>query len=688
MSRTIRIVSIICFILVAISLSEYDAKAEGSKHIILDNQTTNDDLYPYLDMIKDPTREITIEDVVSGEYADNFVQAQLVEQKPGFFEMGNWLRFEVENNSDNRDWFLELGFPLIYEIELYREVDGEIIQLFQGGARTYPFNEREINHRHFVFNLDITPRDTDVFYMMAAGGGDLHPPITIWEQNSFIERTENEYVLLGIFYGIILAMIIYNLFLFFSLRMKSYLYYVIVITFTLLGKLSINGIAFQYLWPNTPEWNIYATPFFVSIACIFILLFTRNFLNIDRYIAVFKYIMYVLVALNATVILSLFFSQYFALYMMLIASFLTFSTVLISAVIALIRGARQARFYILGWLIFLTGVLITILGRAAILPYSTFVSYAGQGALTIEVVLLSLALADKINIMRKEKEELLLARVKTFGRIKTLNEQLVQMNTELEDKVAERTFKLKTANENLQNIVEQRRQLLASIAHELGTPLTLIHHYIQSIQKGLIDIDDPHYSNLVTDKIRVLNRLIDDLFDLSLLESGKISLNTKEIHVYGWLEQIYYKSEFAVLQNKRTFSYERIPDELKNFKSYMDEERLDQLFSNLISNAIENTDKGKGEISMSAHIFDDNQLLIEITDNGDGIAKEDLPYIFERFYRKKSVRIEQFGSGLGLALVKQIIDGHKGSISVESKLNEWTTFYIVLPVVLISGEVG
>ena len=278
-----------------------------------------------------------------------------------------------------------------------------------------------------------------------------------------------------------------------------------------------------------------------------------------------------------------------------------------------------------------------------------------------------------------DKEELL-ARVKTLVHVKKLNEQLVQMNINLEDTVLERTLKLKTANENLQNIVEQRRQLLASIAHELGTPLTLIHHYIQSIHKGLIDIDDPHYSNLVTDKIKVLNRLIDDLFDLSRLESGKISLNIKEFHVYEWLEQVYYKSEFAVLKNKRKFSYESISNELKDFKGYFDEERLDQLFSNLISNAIENTDKNNGKISMSAHLFDDSQLLIEITDNGNGIAKEDLPHIFERFYRKKSVKTEQFGTGLGLALVKQIVESHKGSISVESKLNEWTTFYIMLPV--------
>lgn len=1055
-----------------------ESEAKGSSNaVILEDTTERVDLYPHMDMMKDREREITINDVISSEYQEKFVPSEKIVQKPGFFETGNWLRFEINNRSNERDWLLELAFPLVYEIEVFMETEDGIELLFEGGAVTHPFYEREIIHRNFVFDLTIPPGETKTFYMMAVGGGDLHPPILIWDKNKFVEKTETEFILLGMFYGIIIVMILYNLFLYISLRLRSYLYYVLVITFALLGKLSINGIGFQYIWSNYPTWNFYAAPFFVALSCIFVVIFSRSFLNIDSYITQFKYIAYTLIALNGTVIIALLYSHYVSLYLMVIASFFTFTIVLISAIVSWKRGARQARFYILGWTIFLTGVFINILERGAVIPYSIFTEYAGQTALTFEVVLLSLALADKINIMRKEKDiaeekakenqelairnlkradklkdeflavtshelrtplygmigiaetlrdgiagpvpeeikkqlsliimsgyrlthlvndildlskmksesltldyklvdvrsilemvvamsrlslskknieliheiqpslpfiqadenrlqqilhnvidnaikyteegkviisafsenhhvviqvsdtgigiheddlekifepfqqgemsasrqfagvgiglnivkrlvelhhgrievqsnigfgstfkiilpihqglltekrssksplehlrypqmeknlepiqpsqfllkqnkpnakilvvddekvnlqvlmnqlslnnydvltiangeevfpivekekidliildimmpgmsgyevcqklrksyslmelpilmltaknqvqdkilsfeagandylvkpcdkEELLARVKTLIQLKKLNEKLVEMNTKLEEKIKERTLKLKIANENLKEMVEQRKQLLANIAHELGTPLTLIHQYIQSIQKGLIDIHDKHYEKLVIDKINVLNRLIDDIYDLSRLESGKISLDIKEYRVLEWIEQIYHNSKFAVLQNNRKFNFGELPVSLHKSISYIDVERLDQLFSNIITNAIENTAEGSGEITMQLELADNNQLIISVSDNGNGIAEEDLPYIFERFYRKKSTSNESFGTGLGLAIAKQIVESHHGSIWVESKLNEGTTFYITIPII-------
>src|SRR5699024_9479583 len=110
-------------------------------------------------------------------------------------------------------------------------------ELHYGGA-DYPFGQRDIDHRYFVYDLVIEPNQTQTYYALAIGGGDLHPPINIWQSEAFIKQTGKESTLLGIFYGIVLVMIAYNLFLYISLRIKSYLYYVIAITFTLMGKLS------------------------------------------------------------------------------------------------------------------------------------------------------------------------------------------------------------------------------------------------------------------------------------------------------------------------------------------------------------------------------------------------------------------------------------------------------------------
>lgn len=1045
-----------------------DAEANRSEPIILDSSTKKQDMYPAIDLIKDRERQLTIDDVILEEFSEKFIHIDAIKQKKGFFETANWLRFEVNNQSNQDDWLLEFAFPLINDIRIYTIENDDLKLLYESGS-DLPFKEREIEHRHFVFNLDIEPGESKTFYALAVGSGDLHPPITIWDKDTFIEKTQKELALLGIFYGIILVMILYNLFLFFSLRLKSYLYYVVAISCTLLGKLSINGTGFQYLWPHLPSWNVISTPLWVALACIFILIFTRNFLDVDHYIPAFKKFLYILMPLNAMVIITLPFSRYVALYFMVIASLFTFSTVLTVAIISLKRGARQARFYIIGWFVFLTGVAITILERAVILPFTIVTEYAGQAALTMEVVLLSLALADKINIMRRDKEiaekkalenqqlalqnlqkadklkdeflaitshelrtplygmigiaeslrdgitgyvskdmrsqlsmiitsgkrlthlvdeildfsklkyesldlhrkpvhvssiidivlavtkpllkhkpirlintaddslphvladenrlqqilynlidnamkytdegeivisayadeetvtinvsdtghgiseeqldtifqpfqqgdasisrkvsgigiglsliknlvdlhegtlnveskagegttfsvtlpihnevsqekevsvsvesivneqskflqlpqqnesnkpkilvaddeivnlqvlvnqlslegynvltatkgedvfpilkendidllildimmpgmsgyevcqklrntytlmqlpilmltaknqlqnkmiafeagandylvkpcdkQELLSRVKTLVRVKTLNEELNQMNLHLEKKVLERTQELKDAYEHLQAMAASRRQLLANIAHELGTPVTLLHNYVQSIQKGLITADDLHYRKLVADKINVLNRLINDLFDLSILESGKISFNLQEFHLDEWLVQVYNKSEFAVLQKNRNFEKMKIPSELTNFSCFIDVERMDQVFSNLISNAIKNTPETTGKIAIGVRLLDSEHLVIYVNDNGVGIKEENLPFIFDRFYKNPSLNEEQIiGTGLGLAIVKQIVQNHKGEIWAESKENEGTTFYIVLPI--------
>lgn len=1066
---------LVCILLVALWLFPNSVVAQGQAPIILDESTLKANLYPGIGMLKDRKRVLTIEAVIAEDFTDRFMLETDIRKKIGFFETANWLRFEVDNRSEESNWLIEFAFPLIHELELYTIEEGQPILLRKTGADD-PFHEREMEHRNFVINLDIEPGTTKIYYVLAVGSGDLHPPINIWDKDAFIEKTQREFMLLGIFYGVVIVMILYNTLLYVGLRLKSYLYYVLAISCTLLGQLSINGFGFQYLWPESPVWNVLSASFWVALACIFILIFTRSFLNTDAYIPMFKKIMMVLIPLHLLVIITLLFARYIALYLMVIASLLTFITVLTVALICLFKGARQARYYIAGWLIFLTGVTVTILERAVILPYSSVTEYAGQATLTMEVVLLSLALADKINIIRLEKREAeqaaldnqqlalmnlkkadelkdeflavtshelrtplygiigiaeslrdgvtgpiskdmdtqlamistsgkrltslvdeildysklrheslelqlkpvyingvvhlvlamskallkqkpirlinkidhplppiyadenrlqqilanlidnaikytergeiiisafanethlkisitdtgrgiseedlrlifnpfqqgeaslergstgvgiglnitkrlvdlhdghitvqskvglgstfsvtfplyedlewkikgsdphvevaadeelellytkpkrmkdkvtiliaddevvnvqvlmnqlslngyevltamrgeevfriieeyevdllildimmpgmsgyevcqrlrkkyslmelpilmltamnqlqdklisfeagandylvkpcdkqeLLSRVKTLVEAKRLTQDLKAINLHLEERILARTEDLNIANVDLKHMNEElvsmaasRRQLLANIAHELGTPVTLIHSYMQSLQVGLISKDDPHYGKLVFDKLHVLTRLIDDLYSLSKLESGKMSLNLVETSLVDWFEEVFYKAEYAVLEAERQFEKVEITALSERAYCSIDVDRMDQLFSNLISNAIKNTERETGEIGIEAQSFEECQLIITIYDNGVGIKKEDLPFIFERFYKKDPLKEEKNGMGLGLAIVKEIVHGHYGEIKAESEEDVGTSITIVLPI--------
>lgn len=607
------------------------------------------DVYTGLSLLGDNEREYELEEVVSDEFLAKFVPANDLKQRGGFFEAHKWLRFEVENPTDVDEWILEFAFPQIFHLELYEKTEGGLVKLYKGGAQ-YPFAHREIAHRNFIFNLEVNPGDKTVYYAIASGGGDLHPPINLWEKDAFVEKTQMEFTLLGIFYGMIVVMVFYNLFLYFGLRLKSYLYYVIIITFSLLGKLSINGLGYQYLWPNHPQWNLVSTPVWVSLACIFILIFTRTFLDVDEYLPKYKNIAYGLMGLNALVIVSLLFSYYFALNLMLVTTMLTFATVLITALICLGRGARQARFFIVGWIIFLHGVFITILERAAILPFTIVTEYAGQAALTIEVVLLSLALADKFKIIQEEKEQA---------------EELARENQTL-------------ALENLKKADELKDEFLAITSHELRTPLYGMVGIAESLRDGVAGEVTPNMReqlNMVINSGNRLTHLVNDILDFSQLKHETLELSREAVHLRGVADIVCAICK-PLIKTKPVKLVNKIESNLPAI--YGDPNRLQQIFYNLIGNAIQYT--VAGEITMSATLVG-KYVRVSVSDTGKGISREEQEQIFEPFQQlDASLSRSVGGVGIGLNITKRLVDLHDGKIELESEKGKGTAFHVFLPI--------
>src|SRR5690625_3401907 len=642
---------IFAFFIFLLTIFVHHVAAKNVETIILDDSTQKQDMYPGIEIIKDRDMNLTIDDVVTDNYAKDFIPIHSIKQKKGFFETANWLRFEISNESKKNDWLLEFSFALINDIQIYVKENESVKLLYKSGS-DLPVNQREIDHRYFVTHLDIEPGESYTFYALAVGSGDLHPPISIWNKDTYIEKTQREFMLLGLFYGVTIVMILYNLFLYFSLRIKSYLYYVITITFTLLGKISINGVGFQYLWPNSPTWNLISTPVWVSLACIFILIFSRNFLDTDHYIPSAKRIFYMLMLLNSMVIVSLLFSRYVALYLMVIASLTTFLVVLAIAIIGLKRGARQARFYIAGWLIFLTGVSVTILERTVVLPFTIITEYAGQIALTIEVVLLSLALADKIKIMRQEKE---------------LAEKKAQENQEL-------------AIQNLKKADELKDEFLAITSHELRTPLYGMIGIAESLRDGIAGkVTNNMYRQLsmIMTSGQRLTHLVNEILDFSKLKYESLKLHLKPIYINSIIEIVLAISK-PLLKEKPIELINQVNDSLPPVLA--DENRLQQILYNLLDNAIKYTDEGKIVISATLDNESEN-LRIEVSDTGKGISQDQLKIIFQPFQQgKTSLSREVNGIGIGLNITKNLVDLHNGKMDVSSKVGKGSTFSVTLPV--------
>jgi two-component system sensor histidine kinase BaeS len=221
---------------------------------------------------------------------------------------------------------------------------------------------------------------------------------------------------------------------------------------------------------------------------------------------------------------------------------------------------------------------------------------------------------------------------------------------------------------------ELRRQMTADVAHELRTPLSLILGYTESLSDGKLPASQETF-DIMHDEAQHLNRLVDDLRSLSLAEAGELPLACQNVAPRSLLERVAAAHAPKAERRGIVMHVEAAPD-LPEI--HVDAGRMAQVLENLVSNALRYTTAG-GRITLSADV-QDKKVRLRVADTGSGIAPDDLPCVFDRFYRSdKSRQRTESESGLGLAIAKSLVEAHGGSISVESRLGEGTTFTVALP---------
>ncbi|WP_200816588.1 ATP-binding protein [Halobacillus sp. Marseille-P3879] len=223
-----------------------------------------------------------------------------------------------------------------------------------------------------------------------------------------------------------------------------------------------------------------------------------------------------------------------------------------------------------------------------------------------------------------------------------------------------------------------RKDFIANVSHELRTPISMLQGYSEAIVDDIAETreDKNELAKIIHDESLRIGRLVNELLDLARMEAGHISLHLEEVEIEPLIEKILRKFKgLAEEKNVQLTSNINIDQSAMT----IDADRIEQVLTNLIDNAIRHTSE-EGVVSLSVKAS--GELLIEVSDSGYGIPQEDLPFIFERFYKADKSRkreSSQKGTGLGLAIAKNIVEAHKGRISVHSKLDEGTTFTVAIP---------
>ncbi len=625
--------------------------------ITLDESSGSFRLDGLVEILEDKENHWTFDDIQTQELDEQFQPYHGVVPNFSYTSSVYWVKFQLTNDSNENDWLLEIDNPTLDNVTLYssesnlnfsRELTGDLL----------PFDMRDMDHRNFIFNLDLEPNHEKLIYLRFETQGAMQFPLTVYSPPSFLDKSELEYGILGMFVGLGVVMAFYNLFLFFSLRNKSYLYYVIFIVANVFTHLAFTGLAYQHIWSDAVWWNNRSIVFFMSTSNIIAILFAKSFLEVKQNIPRLNRLLNVLVLFTVTVIIILMVSYPTALNLSIVGIAITSIVIIAGAYMCLKKGFRPARYFLLAWIIFFGGVVISILADSGFIPVNFYTKYAWQLSSSLELILLSFALADKINTMRLEKEQ---AKKNAIKSQKEMLESL-QRNDKLKDK------------------------FLAVTSHELRTPLNGIIGITASLQEGAAgDINDAMNSNLSMIKRSGtrLSHLIDDILDFSKLENNNLDLSLKKVHLKEITDVVLTICETLVRQKDIQLQnniHSKIPAILA------DENRLQQILYNLIGNAIKYTEKGKVTIQAKEV---NAKVIIEVIDTGIGIPKEYHESIFLPFNRGGNFTNNSYqGTGIGLNITKRLVELQQGEISLESTTGKGSIFRFTLPTFKESSNVN
>lgn len=379
---------------------------QAQEPVILTDEAGKYPLGLHLSYLEDPTGQLTIEDVTSPGLAGQFIPSNEKIPNFGVTSSAYWVRFQLVNQaSASTQWRLEVDFPSIHAIELYLPDRESYIRKRTGYV--FPFSSRDVSHHNFVFDLPLASGADKTFYMRVENAA-MSLPLTVWSLEAFSLKNQQEYLWLGFYYGILLIMLVYNLFLYLSLRDISYLYYIAFIGSYIIYQGALTGLTNQYLWPEVTWLNYFIIPLSAEFVIIFLLKFSSEFLLTKTQTPTLHRIINICVVIWALLIIPTPFVGAIIIAPELPLALFSLLLMWGAGVITWLRGYRPARYYLLAWSLFLGMSIFSVVVRLNLFPLpmrTATPEISTQLGAALLVSLLSFALADRINLLRDSVEQ-------------------------------------------------------------------------------------------------------------------------------------------------------------------------------------------------------------------------------------------------------------------------------------------
>jgi len=624
-----------------------------------------------------------------------------------------WVKASLVNTAVDNPPVLLLDYPEIDEIDLFVVANGKVVyERHAGNLRS--LDKALQNSPAFSYPLDIPYAGMVDIYARLQSNKQLQVPLFIQNARLSVTQMLHRNLFMGGYIAIMLVMVLYNLFISISTRERQYFLYSFYLIAVCLAQVSFNGYGAYYLWPGLPEVNAHASLILTVAAMFMAYEFMQRFISLYRFKPGLRWVKRVVYGTSIVAVGMSFLGLAVEAYSVIQAISTSLAAFILYVSISITRkGYRPARYFLAAWSVFVSGVIVFVAKDWGLLPYNELTKYMMTIGSSIEVVLLSFGLADRINVLRKEKDR---SQAEALRAAQEKEQLISSQNAELERKVAERTYALQASNDHLKQTQSQLvtaekmaslGQLTAGIAHEINNPINFISSSIPPLRRDLTELQE------VLQAYRQAAEGASAPVDVRALE--------KQIDVDGTVEEV--KDLLVALENGATRTSEIVrglrtfsrldEDELKaadineclrstlvmlgpQFRDMVEVEydladmpmveclpgKLNQLFLNLLNNAVHAVRKRHGDSGGVVRIgtrLHDGMVEITIADNGIGMDEKVRSRLFEPFFTTKDVGE---GTGLGLSIAQGIIDKHQGRIAVNSTPGIGTEFKITFPALI------
>jgi signal transduction histidine kinase/CheY-like chemotaxis protein len=557
----------------------------------------------------------------------------------GFTQNNFWAKLAL-NNPTNIDlfYYLKTALPITDLAELYivNEKSGKILKTVSGDQM--PFSERTYANRSTIFKINIPPQtNLKLFLHLKSDGEVLKVPVVLYSTDNFVQMVSFEQLIFGFFYGILVIISIIYFFFFFALRNRIFLYYSLYVVFVGLLQFALDGFFHEFVTPDAGWFSNHSVLFIAIIAVFLTGKYSEVFLKIrahSRTIYILYNVAYVL--LFSLLLTIIFFPSLLLLSYLVINIFtLLFLILIVYSILYLyFNGKPVDSFFSVGILFLILGFAVFILHNFGLLPNNFMTQNSSKFGTGLEVVFLSLSMANLIRNLKNEKNE--------------LNRIALIRSEEMND--------LKT-------------YFLSNISHELRTPLNVIMNLIDAISTDVIDEKIKKNCQLIKYSSHSLLSSINDILDFSKIENKELKLEAADFNVMKVILDLKNNAEVLAKKKGLDFRYSIPKDMPELIKG--DETRLAQIINNVLNNAVKFTAVGFVAFDIAFLLKEDNKvgLIIKVSDSGVGIPKEKIDSIFDSFSQNNIDNKRKFGGlGLGLFIVKTLVDMQGGLVKMENTL--------------------